>query len=214
LDEKRIYFLVAASCFTLSIGIHTSRLCTDSNNESTLTAKAEKDKKGMNTALIPSPHFPEPLYQHQSNPFQRRRGRPKLTMGSFLSKTASKLSHPEKPSTMSPATFTHFAGAQTTFNPPLIANENAYLGDIASSEPNDPTAPISAGFYRLEKGTPLVYTYTYHEMKIIVDGEFDISDETGKKVHAVKGDVFYCKLRPRGRKYSRKEENSVLIRCS
>jgi len=92
---------------------------------------------------------------------------------------------------MAPATFTHFAGAQTTFNPPLIANENAYLGDIASSEPNDPVAPISAGFYRLEKGTPLVYTYTYHEMKIIVDGEFDISDETGKKVHAVKGDVFY-----------------------
>lgn len=31
-------------------------------------------------------------------------------------------------------------------------------------------------------------------MKIIVDGEFDISDETGQKVHAVKGDVFYCEL--------------------
>jgi hypothetical protein len=30
-------------------------------------------------------------------------------------------------------------------------------------------------------------------MKIIVDGEFDISDETGQTVHAVKGDVFYCK---------------------
>jgi uncharacterized cupin superfamily protein len=43
----------------------------------------------------------------------------------------------------------------------------------------------------LEKGTPLVYTYTYHEMKIIVDGEFEISDERGNKVHAVKGDVFY-----------------------
>jgi len=28
-------------------------------------------------------------------------------------------------------------------------------------------------------------------MKIIVDGEFEISDETGKKVHAKKGDVFY-----------------------
>lgn len=92
---------------------------------------------------------------------------------------------------MAPPTFTHFAGAQTTFNPPLIANENAYLGDIATSEPLDPTSPISSGFYRLEKGTPLVYEYTYHEMKIIVDGEFDISDETGKKVHAVKGDVFY-----------------------
>ncbi|PMD33085.1 ethanolamine utilization protein-like protein [Hyaloscypha variabilis F] len=92
---------------------------------------------------------------------------------------------------MAPATFTHYPSAQTTFQPPLIANENAYLGDIATSEPLDPTAPISAGFYRLEKGTPLVYEYTYHEMKIIVDGEFDISDETGKKVHAKKGDVFY-----------------------
>lgn len=37
-----------------------------------------------------------------------------------------------------------------------------------------------------------MYEYTYHEMKIIVDGEFDISDETGQTVHAVKGDVFYC----------------------
>jgi ethanolamine utilization protein EutQ (cupin superfamily) len=92
----------------------------------------------------------------------------------------------------SPAAFTHYAGAQTEFKLPLIANENAYLADIATSEPNDPVAPISAGFYRLEKGTPLVYDYTYHEMKIIVDGEFDISDETGQKVHAVKGDVFYC----------------------
>ena len=93
---------------------------------------------------------------------------------------------------MAPLAFIHHAGAQTSFKPPLIANENAFLGDIATSESLDPTAPISAGFYRLEKGTPLVYDYTYHEMKIIVDGEFDISDETGQKVHAVKGDVFYC----------------------
>ncbi|RQM08409.1 hypothetical protein DH86_00000425 [Scytalidium sp. 3C] len=90
---------------------------------------------------------------------------------------------------MSSPAFQHFAGAQTNFKPPLIANENAYLGDVVSSTDGD--KPISAGFYRLEKGTPLVYTYHYHEMKIIVDGEFDISDETGQKVHAVKGDVFY-----------------------
>lgn len=113
-------------------------------------------------------------------------------MGSFLSKAKS-LKSPTEEKNMSPPAFKHFGGAQTEFRPPLIANENAYLGDIATSEPNDPTAPISAGFYRLEKGTPLVYEYTYHEMKIIVDGEFDISDETGQKVHAVKGDVFYCK---------------------
>lgn len=49
----------------------------------------------------------------------------------------------------------------------------------------------------LTTGTPLVYEYTYHEMKIIVDGSFDISDETGQKVHATKGDVFYF---PKGSK--------------
>jgi Ethanolamine utilisation protein EutQ len=61
----------------------------------------------------------------------------------------------------------------------------------------DSKAPISAGFYRLEPGTPLVYEYTYHEMKIIVSGSFDIADETGKKVHATAGDVFYF---PKGAK--------------
>ncbi|KAK0104997.1 hypothetical protein ONS96_004404 [Cadophora gregata f. sp. sojae] len=124
-------------------------------------------------------------------------------MGSLLSKTKAKSSSsPSKPTTTTTTSnepkmsaFTHLAGAQTSFKPPLIANENAYLGDVATS--TDATAPISAGFYRLEKGTPLVYEYTYHEMKIIVDGEFDISDETGQKVHAVKGDVFYF---PKGSK--------------
>lgn len=77
--------------------------------------------------------------------------------------------------------FKHFAKAQTEFKPPLIANENAYLGDVVSS--TDTEKPVSCGFYRLEKGTPLVYTYTYHECKIILEGEFDISDESGQKVH-------------------------------
>jgi ethanolamine utilization protein EutQ (cupin superfamily) len=57
--------------------------------------------------------------------------------------------------------------------------------------PSNPTAPISAGFYRLDPGTPLVYTYTYDEMKIIVDGDFEISDESGQTVKAAKGDVFF-----------------------
>ncbi|KAF2839808.1 hypothetical protein M501DRAFT_1023954 [Patellaria atrata CBS 101060] len=75
--------------------------------------------------------------------------------------------------------------------PPSSPSPNTTPPNTPRSEPHDPTSPISAGFYRLESGTPLVYTYTYHEMKIIVDGEFDISDESGKKVHATKGDVFY-----------------------
>lgn len=65
------------------------------------------------------------------------------------------------------------------------------------SESLSPTAPISAGFYRLDPGPELVYTYTYDEMKIIVDGDFEISDETGKSVKAVKGDVFFF---PKGSK--------------
>lgn len=113
-------------------------------------------------------------------------------MGSIISKAKSSKSS-SKAEKMSSLPFTYHANAQTEFKPPLIANENAFLGDVSVS--TDEAAPLSAGFYRLEKGTPLIYEYTYHEMKIIVDGEFDISDETGQKVHATKGDVFYCKLR-------------------
>ncbi|PGH04198.1 hypothetical protein AJ79_07176 [Helicocarpus griseus UAMH5409] len=90
-----------------------------------------------------------------------------------------------------PIPFKYHAKAQSTFKPPLIANENAFLGDVFSSESNDPEKPVSCGFYRLEKGTPLVYTYTYHEMKIILEGEFEISDGTGQKVKATAGDVFH-----------------------
>ncbi|KAL4865800.1 hypothetical protein BDV12DRAFT_144631 [Aspergillus spectabilis] len=93
--------------------------------------------------------------------------------------------------------FFYHSKAQSTFKPPLIANENAFLGDVDSSDSYNPTKPISAGFYRLEQGTPLVYEYTYDEMKIILEGEFEISDETGQKVTAVPGDVFHF---PKGAK--------------
>jgi ethanolamine utilization protein EutQ (cupin superfamily) len=56
----------------------------------------------------------------------------------------------------------------------------------------------------LEKGTPLVYTYSYDEMKIIVEGSFEISDETGKKVTAKPGDVFFF---PKGSKITFETED-------
>ncbi|KAI5866558.1 hypothetical protein GGS23DRAFT_593305 [Durotheca rogersii] len=102
----------------------------------------------------------------------------------------------DTPASAAPIAMNYFAKAQSV-KPPLIANENAFLGDVASSDKIDPDKPISAGFYRLEKGTPLVYEYTYHEVKVIVEGSFDISDEAGNKVHAVPGDVFYF---PKGSK--------------
>ncbi|KAI6090234.1 hypothetical protein F4821DRAFT_229982 [Hypoxylon rubiginosum] len=113
-------------------------------------------------------------------------------MGSIISKVTSTTA----PAPTGPVAMSYYSKAQTV-KPPLIANDNAFLGDTSSSEKLDPAKPISAGFYRLEKGTPLVYEYTYHEMKVIVEGSFDISDEAGNKVHAVPGDVFYF---PKGSK--------------
>ena len=83
--------------------------------------------------------------------------------------------------------------ATTQTNPPSLISEST-----------DPEKPISGGFYRLEKGTPLVYTYTYDEIKIIVDGHFYISDETGKEVKAEKGDVFFF---PKGSKITFKTDD-------
>ena len=46
---------------------------------------------------------------------------------------------------------------------------SAYLDDFAVSD--DSHSPITAGLFRLEKGKELTYTYTYHEMKIVLEGE-------------------------------------------
>ncbi|MFK8027341.1 MAG: cupin domain-containing protein [Gammaproteobacteria bacterium] len=70
-----------------------------------------------------------------------------------------------------------------------IEGVNAFLSDTVSS--NDPDSPISCGFFRMEKGNPLDYTYTYDEAKIIVDGEMTISEENGESFNAVAGDVVY-----------------------
>lgn len=51
-----------------------------------------------------------------------------------------------------PIAMKHFANAQKEYKPPLIANENAFLGDVYSSDHTNPEHPISCGFYRLEKG--------------------------------------------------------------
>jgi ethanolamine utilization protein EutQ (cupin superfamily) len=59
------------------------------------------------------------------------------------------------------------------------------------TNPSTSPTPISSGFYRLEAGTPLDYTYSYDEMKIVLEGHFYIKDETGTEVKGEKGDVFH-----------------------
>ncbi len=66
----------------------------------------------------------------------------------------------------------------------------AYLQDFAVSE--DVEKPITCGLFRLEAGKAMTYTYSYHEMKLVVDGEFEITDEqSGQTVVATAGDLFY-----------------------
>jgi ethanolamine utilization protein EutQ (cupin superfamily) len=87
-----------------------------------------------------------------------------------------------------------WSGMDSSLQPsrPLFLSHDLHFPHCTNSaNSTDTDKPISAGFYRLEPGTPLVYTYTYHEMKIIVSGDFTIADEAGNKVTAVAGDVFY-----------------------
>ncbi|OWB58766.1 hypothetical protein B5S28_g4843 [[Candida] boidinii] len=68
------------------------------------------------------------------------------------------------------------------------------VGDLFTSD-TVPEDQITCGFFKQVAGEPLVYTYTYDEMKVIleVDGTFNITDETGYSVDAKQGDVFYFK---------------------
>lgn len=70
-----------------------------------------------------------------------------------------------------------------------VPDVKATLGDLFHSQ--DPGRTICCGFFRLEAGKPLVYDYDYHEMKIIVEGQMTIADETGQVVEAAVGDVLY-----------------------
>ncbi|KAJ9660760.1 hypothetical protein H2198_002299 [Neophaeococcomyces mojaviensis] len=83
----------------------------------------------------------------------------------------------------------HFPQAQQDYRPPLIAHDNHFLGDVAASTDSD--RPISAGFYHIKSGQALEYTYTYDEMKIILEGVVKVKDASGQEVTASKGDVFY-----------------------
>ena len=70
-----------------------------------------------------------------------------------------------------------------------IDGVNAFLTDVVSS--NDPDAPITCGLFRMEAGEPLVYTYTYDEAKVIIEGEMTIAEEGGETFTAGPGDVVY-----------------------
>ena len=86
--------------------------------------------------------------------------------------------------------FKHYKQIKTQELPSMdIDSVPAFLKDFAISD--DSEKPITSGLFRLKAGQSLKYTYTYHETKYIVDGSFIIEDETGQKVTAIPGDLFY-----------------------
>ena len=86
--------------------------------------------------------------------------------------------------------FKHYKQIKTQELPSMnIDNVPAFLKDFAISD--DKEKPITSGLFRLKAGQSLKYTYTYHEMKFIVEGSFIIEDETGQKVLAKAGDLLY-----------------------
>ena len=84
----------------------------------------------------------------------------------------------------------HFKNAQKTDLDSLnIDGVNAFLKDLGSSDNAD--APISFGFFRMEAGEQLEYTYSYDECKIIVGGEMTVTEEGGQTVDVSAGDVLF-----------------------
>lgn len=87
--------------------------------------------------------------------------------------------------------------------PALSLKDNHKNADDGAADRN---SVVTSGFFHLAPGTPLVYTYTYHEMKIILEGDYTITDVTAvseeqrkgdlkgwdvQRVEAKPGDVFY-----------------------
>ncbi|MCY0906654.1 cupin domain-containing protein [Arthrobacter sp. H14-L1] len=63
---------------------------------------------------------------------------------------------------------------------------------IADSLTNPGGSVMSSGFFELRASEPLVYTYSCDEMKVVIKGEFILTDRaTGKVTHAKERDVLF-----------------------
>ncbi|MDR6415522.1 ethanolamine utilization protein [Pseudarthrobacter sulfonivorans] len=70
-----------------------------------------------------------------------------------------------------------------------VPGVDAAIGD-SLTHPNG--SVMSSGFFELKASAPLVYTYTCDEMKVVVKGEFILTDRaTGEVTHAKERDVLF-----------------------
>lgn len=64
----------------------------------------------------------------------------------------------------------------------------AFFSDIVGS--GQPKSPIACGLFKIEAGNPLVYTYDYDDIKIMLEGSISFSDGQ-RDVTAKPGDVLF-----------------------
>lgn len=70
-----------------------------------------------------------------------------------------------------------------------LPGSDAAIGDSLS---NPAGSVMSAGFFELKASEPAVYTYTYDEMKVVIEGEFILTDmTTGDVTQAKERDVLF-----------------------
>ena len=70
-----------------------------------------------------------------------------------------------------------------------VPGVEAFIGD-SLTHPNG--SVMSCGFFELKASEPLVYTYEVDEMKVVIKGEFKLTDRvTGEVTHAKERDVLF-----------------------
>lgn len=71
-------------------------------------------------------------------------------------------------------------------------NEPGTVAAIGDSLHNPQGSVMCTGFFELKASEPLVYTYTYDEMKVVIQGEFILTDvSTGEATRAKERDVLF-----------------------
>lgn len=72
---------------------------------------------------------------------------------------------------------------------PVMEIPNAAIGDSLS---NPRGSRMCSGFFELKAGEALTYEYTYDEMKVVIAGEFILTDmATGETVVAGERDILF-----------------------
>jgi ethanolamine utilization protein EutQ len=91
--------------------------------------------------------------------------------------------------TASATTIGHVSGGADGLPSMEVPGVRAFIGDAIA---NPGGAELCSGFFELFAGAPLDYEYTYDEMKVVLAGEFHLTDlDSGQQVVARPTDVLF-----------------------